>query len=506
MVIGRKKLVSLCLSLTLLITLSVLLVPKYVKAAFEFTNPTEIIENIGIIPHGPYFNYFQGIALDTNGNIYVADTYNHRIQKYEIGTSTWTAMGSSGSAVGQFNYPYGITVDSSGNIYVADSSNHRIQKLWYYHLANYLSSDNGSVVGTTSQKLSVGQSGTQVVAVPNTGYAFLHWSDGSIANPRTDVGGEDPLSVSAEFTNTRTITNVDATSMESEVLRQFISIGSSNPTTVPNFTFNINYTFTTPTNASVVFPALTTVTPVGTSTVDLTQFATVDNTALIQPSLNRTLKSLQFGIPNFNLSFSSPVTVTIPVGTNYNNQTLQVKYQKEGETSWNDETTCLILNGNCTFQTTHATTFTVLENEVQQSNNNSSPPVYTYIPDHSCHSSKPISISDLFQIDASSTSAKIFFTPQVDTNDYFISFSSVNKNAEEHGERVTLLREGVQSHTIYQLKPNTTYYVKVRGQNGCMPGDWSTILKFKTGYKNSKRITKYYKYEKGMKLSKWVVK
>ncbi len=100
-----------------------------------------------------------------------------------------------------------------------------------------------------------------------------------------------------------------------------------------------------------------------------------------------------------------------------------------------------------------------------------------------CSSSKPVSVSDLFQINASKTSAKLYFTPQSDTSQYFISFSSQNTNAEEHGEQVTLLSEGVQSHTIYYLKPNTNYYLKVRGQNGCAPGNWSNILKFKTNEK-----------------------
>jgi hypothetical protein len=111
----------------------------------------------------------------------------------------------------------------------------------------------------------------------------------------------------------------------------------------------------------------------------------------------------------------------------------------------------------------------------------------------SCNDSKPIGISDLFQNDITGTTAKLFFTPLSDTNTYYISFST-NPNAEEHGEKVTLLREGVQSHTVYKLKPNTIYYFKVRGQNGCMSGEWSTILKAKTSSGSSGKLFKYYKY------------
>jgi len=114
------------------------------------------------------------------------------------------------------------------------------------------------------------------------------------------------------------------------------------------------------------------------------------------------------------------------------------------------------------------------------------------IPDTSCHDSKPIGISDLFQINVKGNTAKLFFTPMSTTNNYFVSFSE-KPNAEEHGEQVYLLREGVQSHTIYQLKPNTTYYFKVRGQNGCMPGEWSNIMKIKTGANKSTKTTIFYK-------------
>ncbi len=74
------------------------------------------------------FNYPFGIAIDTSGNIYVADRNNHRIQKFTSSGAYITQWGSLGTGTGQFNYPYGVAVDSSDNIYVTDYNNHRIQK------------------------------------------------------------------------------------------------------------------------------------------------------------------------------------------------------------------------------------------------------------------------------------------------------------------------------------------------------------------------------------------
>lgn len=117
-----------------------------------------------------------------------------------------------------------------------------------------------------------------------------------------------------------------------------------------------------------------------------------------------------------------------------------------------------------------------------QSSSSSSSSPFTPV----CGDAKPASTPDLFRVDTTNNSAKLFFTPIANTSRFYISFST-KPQAEEHGEEVELIKEGVQSHTIYQLKPNTTYYVKVRGQIGCMPGDWSGVMKIKT---NSR---KYYK-------------
>lgn len=82
------------------------------------------------------FNTPSGIALDQQGNVYVADTGNHVIRKIAAdGTvSTLAGSGIAGFADGQgaqaqFNGPVGVAVDAAGVVYVADTYNDRIRKI-----------------------------------------------------------------------------------------------------------------------------------------------------------------------------------------------------------------------------------------------------------------------------------------------------------------------------------------------------------------------------------------
>ena len=77
-----------------------------------------------------------GITVDSSGNLYIADSYNHKIRKISTdGTvSTYAGTGSTGSTdgasnVATFNVPIDITIDSSGNLYVSDSYNNKIRKI-----------------------------------------------------------------------------------------------------------------------------------------------------------------------------------------------------------------------------------------------------------------------------------------------------------------------------------------------------------------------------------------
>jgi sugar lactone lactonase YvrE len=83
------------------------------------------------------FNYPIGVAVDNAGNVYVADLNNQTIRKITSGgvVSTLAGLaGASGSADGtgsaaRFNYPRGVAVDSASNVYVADSNNQTIRKI-----------------------------------------------------------------------------------------------------------------------------------------------------------------------------------------------------------------------------------------------------------------------------------------------------------------------------------------------------------------------------------------
>ena len=74
------------------------------------------------------FFFPRGVAVDFVGNIYVADEGNNRVQKFDARGSFLTKWGREGAGPGQFKTPWGIACDALGNVYVVDTGNHRIQK------------------------------------------------------------------------------------------------------------------------------------------------------------------------------------------------------------------------------------------------------------------------------------------------------------------------------------------------------------------------------------------
>jgi sugar lactone lactonase YvrE len=74
------------------------------------------------------FAFPYGIDTDAAGDVYIADTDNHRIQKFSANGHFLAKWGRKGSRNGQFNNPSDVATDAAGNVYVVEGFNHRIQK------------------------------------------------------------------------------------------------------------------------------------------------------------------------------------------------------------------------------------------------------------------------------------------------------------------------------------------------------------------------------------------
>ena len=81
----------------------------------------------------------QGVGVDGVGNVYIADSYNHRLRKVTVSTGIITTIAGTGirgssldgvdATSAHLNQPASVCVDLVGNIYIADSSNHCIKKV-----------------------------------------------------------------------------------------------------------------------------------------------------------------------------------------------------------------------------------------------------------------------------------------------------------------------------------------------------------------------------------------
>jgi DNA-binding beta-propeller fold protein YncE len=87
-------------------------------------------------------SYPYDICVDSAGRQYVCEFGNSRIQVFDARHESVEIIGSAGAAPGQFNNPWGVALDLDGNLYVADSQNHRVQKL--IHAERSLSAAAGS--------------------------------------------------------------------------------------------------------------------------------------------------------------------------------------------------------------------------------------------------------------------------------------------------------------------------------------------------------------------------
>ncbi len=81
--------------------------------------------------HGSFNGWFKtstAVTVGPEGNIFVADFYNHRIQKFSPKGDFLVAFGSRGKELGKMKFPIDVALDKEGSVYVVDFGNNRIQK------------------------------------------------------------------------------------------------------------------------------------------------------------------------------------------------------------------------------------------------------------------------------------------------------------------------------------------------------------------------------------------
>lgn len=132
-----------------------------------------------------------GVAVDAAGNLYVADYRNHSVREISAGNVTTIAgNGSPGFADGpvasaQFSYPLGVAIDGSGNLYVADSNNNRIREISGGIVTTL--AGNGTASYLDGAAASAEFHGPNSVAVDASGHVFV--ADGSNNVIREISGG-----------------------------------------------------------------------------------------------------------------------------------------------------------------------------------------------------------------------------------------------------------------------------------------------------------------------------
>lgn len=144
------------------------------------------------------FNGPAGVAVDASGNVYVADTSNSTIRKLTPGGVVTTLAGTAGAfgatdgtgAAARFFLPFGVAVDSSGTVYVADTYNQTIRKVTAGGVVTTLAGTAGSPGSTDGLGPAARFRSPRGVAVDSSGSVFVADFDNEVLrkiNPAGEV-------------------------------------------------------------------------------------------------------------------------------------------------------------------------------------------------------------------------------------------------------------------------------------------------------------------------------
>jgi len=123
----------------------------------------------------------EGIAVDSAGNLYIADTVGSRIRKVSngvistvAGTGTYGFSGDNGPATSaQLSYPHGVAVDSAGNLYIGDTANESVRKISNGVISTVAGNGTSGFSGDNGPATSAQLSTPEGVAVNGAGNVYI---------------------------------------------------------------------------------------------------------------------------------------------------------------------------------------------------------------------------------------------------------------------------------------------------------------------------------------------
>lgn len=135
-----------------------------------------------------------GVTVDTNGNVYVADRFNNLIRKITptgiVSTLAGNINGGSANGIGTnatFNQPFGVAVDASGNVFVADTYNHLIRKITPTGVVSTLAG-SGIIGNSNGNGVAASFNHPFGIAVDATGNIFVADSYNNLIRKITPIG------------------------------------------------------------------------------------------------------------------------------------------------------------------------------------------------------------------------------------------------------------------------------------------------------------------------------